>query len=166
MRRGKTRTRGSNRLATFHRRVWYRRSVTREGLFRFLKNKAWMNPKVNQLLSYEHKHKNQPLKPAAFSPWRPNPYPFLSGFFHVPNSAVSGVPSFSIENERCTASSDGLAKTGLLSCDVGRTPLDSARQEVIDRFCLADSRKMRPRSMLRHPIEKRKKAATRVKSST
>ena len=45
-------------------------------------------------------------------------------------------------------------------------PFASALQEVIDRFALADSRKIRPRSMFRQPRAKRKKAETRVKSST
>ena len=59
-----------------------------------------------------------------------------------------------------------LTKTGRLSWEVGRTPLTSARQELTERLALADSRKIRPRSMLRHPREKRKKAETREKSST
>jgi len=45
-------------------------------------------------------------------------------------------------------------------------PLASARQARMDRFALADSRKMRPKSMLRHPTEKRKKADTSVNLST
>lgn len=57
-------------------------------------------------------------------------------------------------------------KTGRLSELVGRIPLFSARQEVIERFSLADSRKMSPRSILMHPMANKKKAETRVKSST
>lgn len=49
---------------------------------------------------------------------------------------------------------------------VGRISFDSDRQDVMDRLSLAFSRKMRPRRALRQPREKRKKAATRVKSST
>ena len=49
--------------------------------------------------------------------------------------------------------------------DLGRTDLASSRQERMERFVFAFSRKMRPRRILRHPIEKRKKAETRVKSS-
>jgi hypothetical protein len=45
----------------------------------------------------------------------------------------------------------------------GKRPLASSRQERMERFVLAFSRKMRPRRMLRQPREKRKKAETRVK---
>src|ERR1700728_434447 len=49
----------------------------------------------------------------------------------------------------------------------GRTPpFDCSRQEVIDLLDLAVSRQMRPIMMLMHPIENRKKAETRAKSST
>ena len=41
-----------------------------------------------------------------------------------------------------------LTKTGWLSWEVGRTPLTSVRQELMECLALADSRKMRPRSML------------------
>ena len=41
-----------------------------------------------------------------------------------------------------------------------------SRHDMIHRLTLADSRKMRPTNTLRHPIENRKKADTRVKVST
>jgi hypothetical protein len=55
---------------------------------------------------------------------------------------------------------------GRLSMLEGRTPFASSLQAVIERYRFADSRKMRPSSMLMHPRTKRKKAETRVKSST
>jgi len=44
--------------------------------------------------------------------------------------------------------------------------LACSRHEVRDRFDFADSRKMRPTKTLRHPMEKRRNAETRVKVST
>jgi len=57
-----------------------------------------------------------------------------------------------------------LTKTGIrLSWEL---EIMLARQYLIERLTLADWPKMMPRSMLMHPRERRKKAATRVKSST
>lgn len=49
---------------------------------------------------------------------------------------------------------------------VGMTLFACSRHDVTERLDLADSRKMRPTRTLRHPMEKRKKADTRVKVST
>ncbi len=57
-------------------------------------------------------------------------------------------------------------RTGFSVVVVGRMPLASSRHAVMDRYFLADSRKMRPRNMLMQPMTKRKKAETKVKSST
>ncbi len=60
-----------------------------------------------------------------------------------------------------------LTKTGLVDpVAMGRTPLPSFLHATIERFPFADSRKISPRRMFRHPTEKRSIAAPRVKSST
>ena len=59
--------------------------------------------------------------------------------------------------------------TGLTSTPatlVGRALFAWSFHEVTDRLDLADSRKMRPSRMLRHPMENMKKAETKVKVST
>lgn len=114
-----------------------------------------------------------PRRAAAFSPCRPNPCPAFSVLLHDPAEELVSwrimwgeENPFSLGDEKIEATLWLLTKTGRLSWEVGRTPLASARQEVMERLGLADSRKRRPRSMLRHPRAKRKKADTRVKSST
>jgi hypothetical protein len=61
------------------------------------------------------------------------------------------------------AKDGGWPLKGRLSMLIGRTAFACSRQESMERLAFADSRKMRPRSMLRQPMEKRKKAETRVK---
>jgi len=115
-----------------------------------------------------------PRRAAAFSPCLPNPYPAFSVLLHDPWSEAvvswriiwGDEIVFSLVDEKGEETELGLTKTGRLSWEVGIIPLASARHEVMERLGLADSRKMRPRNMLRHPRAKRKKAETRVKSST
>jgi len=116
----------------------------------------------------------KPRRAAAFSPCRPNPNPAFSVLLHDPLSdtvvswrtMLGEEIGFSLGDEKTEEIEWSLTKTGRLSWEVGRIPLASARQEVMERLGLADSRKMRPRNMLRHPRAKRKKAETSVKSST
>ena len=56
--------------------------------------------------------------------------------------------------------------TGRLSWLIGMMPFASERQEVIERFALADSRKMSLSSMLTQPSAERKDVETSAKSST
>jgi len=108
----------------------------------------------------------KPFNPAAFSPCLPKPYPaLLLALLHVPNSEV-GSSSFSGLPLNTEDTNDGAALRNGGRVSFGRMPLASARQDMMERLVLADSRKMRPRIMLRQPREKRKKAATSVKSST
>lgn len=57
-------------------------------------------------------------------------------------------------------------KTERLFWEVGRTPSIPLRERLMERLALADAPNMRPRRMLIHPMMKRTKEETRVKSST
>src|SRR5262249_34279681 len=100
---------------------------------------------------------NQPFIPVAFPSCLPRPYPgFMGGVRFQDSNVGEGFSDWMKEDET----------RGRKSLMDGRTPFDSERQARMDLFSFADSRKTSPRSMLRHPIAKRKNAATRVKSST
>lgn len=101
--------------------------------------------------------RHSPFNPACFSPCLPKPKVDLS---RTPNSPAS---AFLPPNE---SRKDNLLRDCGAGAVVGSTPFFSARQAEILRLGLADSRKTRPSTILRQPTEKRRNAATRVKSST
>jgi len=104
----------------------------------------------------------KPLRPAAFSPWFPNPKPEVTRLAGV---GANSDFSLDLKNEP-TYELSGRVKMGLLSPTGGRTSSEPDLQARIERFCLALGPKTSPRRILRQPMEKRKNAATRVKSST
>ena len=128
----------------------------------------WINP-ISSLMDKGNPCKNEPLIPAAFSPCLPNPNPVL----RLPDP-VSDDGDFSCSPFHILETNEGpwlaaLEITGRTSTPatcVGRALFACSRQEVTERFDLAYSRQMRPTSMLRQPIENRKKAEARVNVST
>lgn len=100
-----------------------------------------------------------PFRAAAFSPCLPKPIPDRL----EASDSVRSVSSPPVNVD------DSVPVTGRISiprtCD-GRTSLPRSRHDKMERLSLALPRKMRPTSMLAHPIENRKKAVTKGNSPT
>lgn len=101
------------------------------------------------------------MRPAAFSAFLPKPSPEV---LPLVNGAASCF-SLGLKNEAMYELS-GRENVGLFSPTGGRISSEPDLQARIERFCFAFTPRMSPRRMFKQPIEKRKKAATRVKSST
>ena len=145
------------------------RCVTREGLKGSWNEETCRNNESIRLLvlmgSEDKQRLNAPFRPADFSPFFPNPKPVLAACWRSGSLFFSLLP---LNNDE-TKPETGLANWGRRSWVEGNSPLFDASldfQKVRDLFCLAPSRKMSPRNMFKHPMANRKKAATRVKSST
>ena len=112
--------------------------------------------------------KNEPLIPAAFSPCLPNPNPVLKTLDLVSDDGDFSCSFQILETNEgpWLAALEITGRTSTPATCVGRALFACSRQEVTERFDFADSRQMRPTSMLRQPIENRKKAEARVNVST
>ena len=140
------------RIAIPHGRRF--RCVSRKGLDGLRNHVAW----ATQFSQGREIHTlDVPFSAAAFSPCLPKPKLDLA-------EPVSDERVFSSFPPHTLETNDGAAVDAVTG--TGSALLAWSRHDVMERLDLADSRKTRPTKMWRQPIEKRKKAATRVKVST